>query len=82
MALVLLGTGKHKDMNKDNFNYLIGKTRHEVKAEMGDGFNFFKDDTWTYQVGKTWLGKKVILSVVFSNNKAVNVNLYTTFKNS
>ncbi len=81
MALILMIGGKHNDMNKDNFNYLIGKTRHEVKAEMGDGFNFFKHDIWTYQVGKTWFGKKVILSVLFNDNKASNVNLHKTFKN-
>ncbi|SEH31938.1 hypothetical protein [Chryseobacterium culicis] len=67
-------------MNKDNFNYLIGKTRHEVKAEMGDGFNFFKDNVWTYQVGETWLGKKVILSVLFVDNHAANITLHKTFK--
>ncbi|CAI8881012.1 hypothetical protein [Chryseobacterium sp. IT-36CA2] len=68
-------------MNKDNFNYLIGKTRHEVKAEMGDGFNFFKHNIWTYHVGQTWLGKKVILSVLFNGNKAVSITLHKTFKN-
>lgn len=67
-------------MNKDNFNYLIGKTRHEVKAEMGDGFNFFKHNVWTYQVGKTWLGKKIILSVLFIENEVVNITLRKTFK--
>jgi len=67
-------------MNKDDFNYLIGKTRHEVKAEMGDGFNFFKHNVWTYQVGKTWLGKKIILSVLFIENEVVNITLRKTFK--
>ncbi|RXM41205.1 hypothetical protein BOQ62_01295 [Chryseobacterium sp. CH21] len=50
------------------FILLIDEKRHEIIAEMGDGFNFFNHDIWTYKVGKTWLGKRIILSVVFSDN--------------
>ncbi|GAE65770.1 hypothetical protein CIN01S_12_01420 [Chryseobacterium indologenes NBRC 14944] len=69
-------------MKKENFAYLIGMSRHEIKKELGDGFNFFTHDTWTYQVGKTWIGRKIILSIDFKNGKVVAVDLYKTFSRS
>nr|WP_315027694.1 hypothetical protein [uncultured Chryseobacterium sp.] len=69
-------------MKKEDFNHLIGKTRHEVKQELGDGFNFFTDDTWTYPIGRTWIGKKIILSIGFKDGKVNTIDLYKTFSRS
>lgn len=70
---------KHNIMKKENFNHLIGKNRHEIKKELGDGFNFFMNDTWTYELGRTWIGKRIILSIVFKDGKVTIVDLYKTF---
>ncbi|MET3036813.1 hypothetical protein ABXT08_11955 [Chryseobacterium sp. NRRL B-14859] len=66
-------------MKKENFNHLIGKNRHEIKKELGDGFNFFMDDNWTYELGRTWIGRKIILSIIFKEGKVAVVDLYRTF---
>lgn len=69
-------------MKKENFNHLIGKSRHEIKKELGDGFNFFSDDTWTYELERTWIGRKTILSIIFKEGKVARVHLYKTFGRS
>ncbi|PWN71147.1 hypothetical protein C1631_000545 [Chryseobacterium phosphatilyticum] len=69
-------------MKKEDFNHLMGKTRHEITEELGDGFNFFTNDTWTYQVGNTWIGRKIILSIDFKEGKVAAVDLYKTFNRS
>ncbi|WP_053073309.1 hypothetical protein [Chryseobacterium sp. FH2] len=67
-------------MNKENFNHLIGKTRREIKNELGDEFNYFKNPIWTYELGRTWLGKKIILSLTFKDGKVNEVLVFKTFR--
>ncbi|AZA83306.1 hypothetical protein C1637_23770 [Chryseobacterium lactis] len=69
-------------MKKENFNHLMGKTRHEIKKELGDGFNFFTDDTWTYQLGRTWIGRRIILALHFKDGNVAGIDLYKTFNRS
>lgn len=66
-------------MKKENFNHLLGKSRNEIKQELGDGFNYFNNEIWTYEVGKTWFGQKIILSITFKNEKASDLNLTKRF---
>jgi hypothetical protein len=67
-------------MKKENFNHLVGKTRGEVKTELGDGFNYFTNQIWTYEIGKTWIGKRIILSVTFKDGKVSSVEVHNTFR--
>lgn len=67
-------------MKKENFNHLLGKTRREIVREIGDEFNYFKNKTWTYEVGKTWFGKKIILSLTFKDERVSRIELYNTFR--
>ncbi|WP_034669564.1 hypothetical protein [Chryseobacterium populi] len=67
-------------MKKENFSHLLGKNRILVKHEMGDGFNYFIDDTWTYELGKTWTGRRIILSITFKNGIATEINVFKSFK--
>ncbi|NIF06109.1 hypothetical protein F3J23_11725 [Chryseobacterium sp. Tr-659] len=69
-------------MKKENFNHLIGKTRHEVKTELGDGFNLFLDNTWTYELDRTWLGRKIILALFFKDDRVSQIEIYKTFNRS
>ncbi|ASK32642.1 hypothetical protein CEY12_01885 [Chryseobacterium sp. T16E-39] len=66
-------------MKKQLFINLIGKTRYEVAQELGYGFNCFDNEIWIYEVGKTWIGRRVILSIKFENDKASELFLYKTF---
>jgi hypothetical protein len=67
-------------MKKEKFNHLLGKSRCEVIKEIGDGFNYFTNTVWTYEVGKTWIGKRIILSIKFKDEKASEVSLSTSFR--
>ncbi|SEW20691.1 hypothetical protein SAMN05421841_1586 [Chryseobacterium wanjuense] len=69
-------------MRKENYNHLVGKTRREIVKEIGcpfNGFNYFRSITWTYEVGKTWLGKKIILSLTFKDEKVSEIMLFKSF---
>lgn len=66
-------------MKKEAFSYLIGKTRHQVKKEFGDGFNYFENEIWTYELAKSWFGRKTILSITFKEQKASVLHIYKTF---
>lgn len=79
LASILIINPKHNIMEKEKFNYLIGKTRNQIKKEIGDGFNYFENEIWTYELGKTWFGRKTILSITFKEEKASTLHLYKTF---
>ncbi|MEN5132555.1 hypothetical protein [Elizabethkingia anophelis] len=51
-----------------NYNYLIGKDREEILEDLGEGFNFYPDENWFYELKKNWLGKKTVLLIHFNNN--------------
>lgn len=66
-------------MKKENFNHLLGKTRNDIKNELGDGFNYFNSDVWTYEVAKNWLGRRTILSLTFKDNAVFGLEISKTF---
>lgn len=61
------------------FEYLIGKTKKEVLDELGDGFNYYPWNIWTYTVGKTWWGMLKVLKVSFENDKVTKIALNKKF---
>lgn len=67
-------------MKKELFINLIGKTRYEIGQEMGYGLNRFESEVWIYEVGKTWVGKKIFLSIRFEGEEAWELFLYKSFK--
>lgn len=61
---------------KKDFKFLIGMKKKEVLIGLGDHFNFFQSDVWTYEIGKrNWLGIKTILFIFFENEKVINVKI-------
>jgi hypothetical protein len=54
---------------------IIDKTKKEIISEFGHGFNFYPDNTWNYEVGKTWWGMKTTLIIEFENNKATRFKI-------
>ncbi|WP_228409770.1 hypothetical protein [Chryseobacterium sp. T16E-39] len=67
-------------MMREKFKHLLGKTRDEITKEIGDGFNFHDNEVWTYEVGKTWIGRRIILSIKFKGKNASEIAFYKSFR--
>ncbi|WP_288790348.1 hypothetical protein [uncultured Elizabethkingia sp.] len=69
-------------MKKNNtdtaYNALIGMTKKQVVETLGEGFNYYPDDLWVYEINKTWWGKKSVLLLSFNKE---NILEKTDFKN-
>ncbi|WP_419868773.1 hypothetical protein [Chryseobacterium sp. CT-SW4] len=57
------------------YEYLIGKTKNEILKELGDEFNFFPDNTWTYSIKTEWWRKNKTLSLFFQNNSVERIEI-------
>nr|WP_199162803.1 hypothetical protein [Elizabethkingia sp. ASV34] len=58
-------------MKKNQYHYynvLLDKTKSEILQELGEGFNFYPDNLWTYDLKKTWWGRKTCLLLKFKDN--------------
>jgi len=66
-------------MKKENFTHLVGKSRNQIKQEIGDGFNYFNNDIWTYELEKTWFGRRTIFAITFKDGKAFEIDLFKSF---
>ncbi|WP_407477730.1 hypothetical protein [Elizabethkingia meningoseptica] len=66
--------------NNPEYNSLLGKSKREILGKLGEGFNFFPDDIWIYELNKTWWGvKKISLLLRFEQDnviKAKKVSYY------
>lgn len=58
----------------------LGKTRLEIAQKLGYGNNCFENDTWIYLMGRTWIGRKSILSIVFKDDKVAEIHIKKTFR--
>ncbi|MCL1665806.1 hypothetical protein [Elizabethkingia ursingii] len=53
--------------NKDSvYNSLLGMNKKQVVETLGEGFNYYPDDLWIYEIKKTWWGKKTVLLLSFN----------------
>jgi len=59
----------------------LGMTKVEVLKELGDGFNFYPDNIWYYELNKTWWGLKTIMFFEFENNIVSSKYIKTVFGN-
>jgi hypothetical protein len=60
---------------KTDYKYLVEKSKKEVLLEMGEEYNFFPSDVWTYTLNRIWIIKSKVLFVYFKDNKVVNVEI-------
>ncbi|AQW92910.1 MULTISPECIES: hypothetical protein [Elizabethkingia] len=66
-------------MENLNYHYLLGKCKREVFVELGEGFNYFPDEVWTYDIKNTWWGKKTVLLLRFEIETVVKVKVSTYY---
>ncbi|WP_292009816.1 hypothetical protein [Chryseobacterium sp.] len=58
-----------------NYEYLIGKSKNEVLKELGDEFNFFPDEIWTYRLKTRWWKKDRTLFLFFQRNTVNKIEI-------
>lgn len=59
----------------EKYKYLLGKNKPEIISILGEEFNFYPANQWSYVVCKTWWGKKTILYLDFYNDLVVDVKI-------
>ena len=64
-----------------NNKELIGETKEDVVAELGDCFNFHPSDEWTYFLKRNFWGINSFLVLRFENNVVIERKIIKTFKN-
>ncbi len=62
-------------MKEKDYKYLLGKNRSEIKEVLGDGFNFYHSDIWTYNIKKDWLGRWHFLYLHFSDGVVCQIKI-------
>lgn len=60
-------------MNK--YIYLVGRNKKEVLEKLGDQYNHYPSEIWTYQLTRNWLGRKKFLVLHFKNNIVHTIKL-------
>lgn len=66
-------------MKVQQYYYLIGKTKFQIKEELGDEFNFYPSSIWTYQIKKSWFGRKHILILFFDEDLLKKIEIKKIF---
>ena len=61
------------------YNILIGKSKNEVIQELGEGFNYYPDNYWFYDMKKSWWGKKTTLLLIFGKDRRVETMSIKTY---
>lgn len=52
---------------------LIGLNKKEIISEMGEGYNFYPDNVWTYDIKRNFIGMRTVLIIFFWNEVAFYV---------
>lgn len=60
-------------MTKNKLQYLKGKSKQEILAEMGQDFNYYPAMVWTYTLHVSWLGRKTVLYLFFEDNAVKDI---------
>lgn len=63
----------------DQYKYLIGKNKEEVVSSLGQEFNFYPANQWSYIIYKKWWGKEVILYLDFQNELVFNLKIKVSY---
>lgn len=66
--------------DKKNYSHLIGADKEKIKELLGEEYNFYPADKWTYILGTNWLGRKKILALYFKDQHVVRVETKTSWK--
>lgn len=68
-------------MNENQYEYLLGKNKKEIAKELGNEFNYYQSDIWTYVLDLGWFGMKKILVIGFKDNKVFGTKIKKIYGN-
>ncbi|MBB6371695.1 hypothetical protein [Chryseobacterium shigense] len=57
------------------YNYLLYQNKEEIMKLLGQEFNFYPSDNWTYTLETGTFGKKTILFLFFENDKVSKIEI-------
>ena len=63
----------------NQYRHLIGKEKKEVLEELGQQFNYYHNDIWTYHIHTSWIGRKSILVIYFSGETVSRIGIIKYF---
>ena len=55
-------------MIKNDFQHLLGKSKAELLEELGQDFNYYPSEIWTYTLHTNFFGRKILLLLFFEND--------------
>ena len=63
---------------KNNRQNLLGKDKKEILSELGQEFNFYPSEVWTYVLHTNWFGRKTALLLFFEDEvvKGIKIKKY------
>ncbi len=59
--------------------HLLGKTKKEIIQEMGDEYNHYPAETWTYLLKRNWLRQRKILILYFGDHWVEKIKVCYTW---
>lgn len=62
-------------MDKKKYHHLIGKSKKLITEELGQEFNYYPSNVWSYLLKKSWWGNKTYLIVYFKNDEVDRVRI-------
>ena len=64
----------------ENKKHLIGKTKREILLELGEGYNFFPDNEWSYFQRKDIWYRNVFQMLIIKDNITLDSKIIKTYK--
>jgi len=61
------------------YNNLVGKTKNEVIQELGEGFNYYPDNYWFYDMKRSCWGRKTAILLIFGKDGRVKTMSIKTY---
>lgn len=66
-------------MHLSQYQYLVDKDKKEVIAELGQEFNYYPSEIWTYCIKTNWLGIKIYLLILFKEERVDKIKIKKTY---
>lgn len=68
-------------MNENQYENLLGKSKTEIVKELGNEFNYYQSDLWTYVLNLGWFGMRKILIIGFQDDKVNKIKIKKIYGN-